>query len=269
MPSAMCNLRWCCLLALLIAANGRADGQRKATVGMTGKIEQIVLDGSELEVVPLDRKSPVVLRIIEAYPHGSAYRYDLAYYGLEPGEFDLKPYLRRKDRTTTADLPSIRVTVEPVLPPGHLLPHELEPKGSPFLGGYRLALLAFGSFWLLGMVAFVFYGWRKRKAIDGPERAVTLADRLRPLVEDAMAGTLTPVQRAELERMLLAYWQRRLNLGAMKPHEVFVALRRHPEAGPLLEQLELWLHRPGPAPIVDLARLLRPYRDVPADTVSG
>lgn len=227
----------------------------------------INVGGGELEVVPLDRKAPVVLRIVEASPNDGAYRYDLAYYGLEPGEFDLKAYLRRKDGTTTADLPSIWVSVEPVLPPGHLLPHELEPTGSPFLGGYRLALLAFGIFWLLGMAAFVFYGWRKRKATGAMERVATLADRLRPLVEDAMAGNLTQVQRADLERMLLAYWQRRLKLGELKPHEVFAALRRHPEAGPLLEQLEIWLHRPGPAPAVDLSALLRPYRDVPTDAI--
>ena len=42
---------------------------------------------------------------------------------------------------------------------------------------------------------------------------------------------------------------------------------RHPEAGPLLQQLESWLHRPGPADRVDVAGLLKPYQDVPAEAV--
>ena len=55
-----------------------------------------------------DRRAPVVLRIVDVYPHGTAFRYDLEYYGLEPGTFDLRDYLRRKDGSSTADLPPIR-----------------------------------------------------------------------------------------------------------------------------------------------------------------
>jgi hypothetical protein len=41
-------------------------------------------------------------------------------------------------------------------------------------------------------------------------------------------------------------------------------LRQHAEAGPLLQSLEDWLHRPEPAADVDIAALLVPYRDMPA-----
>ena len=64
---------------------------------------------------------------------------------------------------------------------------------------------------------------------------------------------------------MLAYWRRRLGLAEEKIGRAIIELRGHDEAGPLLRQLELWLHRPGPADDVDVARLLEPYRDTPAD----
>jgi hypothetical protein len=82
-----------------------------------------------------------------------------------------------------------------------------------------------------------------------------------------MAGRLAPAQLAELERSLLAYWEWRLNLRDIKPAEAIAKLRGHPDAGPLLQRLEEWLHRPGTADDVDVATLLKPYKDIPADLV--
>jgi hypothetical protein len=96
-------------------------------------------------------------------------------------------------------------------------------------------------------------------------RPVSLADRLRPLVEGAIAGKLTQPELAGLERTLLAFWRKRLNLEAAEPAEAMTRLRKHADAGPLLAQLEAWLHRPGPHEPVDVAALLRPYRDLPPD----
>src|SRR5262245_22427723 len=73
----------------------RAEDRRTSTVGMPARIDQIVLPGTELEVKPLEgRRAPVVLRIVSVAPHGTAFRYDLEYYGLEKGTFDLKNELR-------------------------------------------------------------------------------------------------------------------------------------------------------------------------------
>jgi hypothetical protein len=244
----------------------RAEDRREAKVGMAVRIEQVVLPGSELEVKPLDdRKAPVVLRIESVAPHGTAHRYDLVYYGLEPGTFDLKSYLRRKDGSSAADLPALPVTIRSVLPPGQVEPNRLELQASPWLGGYRLALILGGAVWVVGLATILFARRRKAAAVAEAARPVTLADRLRPLVERALAGRLAQPERAELERMLLGYWRRRLDLDGMKPAEAFAVLRRHAEAGPLLEQLENWLHRPGPAEDVDLNALLKPYQTLPAD----
>src|SRR5262249_44397110 len=94
---------------------------------------------------------------------------------------------------------------------------------------------------------------------------LSLADRLRPLVEGAIAGKLSQPELASLERTLIAFWRHRLNLDQADPAESIQSLRQHAEAGPLLEQLETWLHRPGPHDYVDPVRLLEPYKNMPAE----
>ena len=102
-----------CALFTVLA---RAEDRRETSVGMVARIDQIVLPGTELEARPLDdRAKPVVLRIVSVYPHGTDFRYDLAYYVLDPGTFDLKDYLRRRDSSSTADLPPLLVTARPLL----------------------------------------------------------------------------------------------------------------------------------------------------------
>ena len=247
----------------------QAEDQRRTTVGMPARIDQIILPGSELEVRPLeDTRMPIVMRITASFRHGTDYRYDIVYYGLEPGKFNLEDYLKRKDGSSTGDLPSITVDIRPVLPPGQVEPNPLESKSAPFLGGYR-TLLVLGSFvWLLGLFAILFVCRRKKgAAASGDDQPLSLADRLRPIVEDAIAGQITQVQQADLERMLLAYWRKRLDLENMKAAEAIVAIRDHEEAGGLLRQLEIWLHRPGSADEVDVAALLKPYQNLPANVL--
>src|SRR5262249_39473026 len=54
-----------------------------STVGMPAKVEQLVLPGPEVEARPIeDRRAPMVVRLLDVYPHGSAFRYDIVYYGL-------------------------------------------------------------------------------------------------------------------------------------------------------------------------------------------
>lgn len=255
-------------LLLLSSALYAADPPTNR-VGVTGRFEYITLPGSELEVKPItDRKAKVVLRIATSYKHGTAYRYYLEYYGLEPGRYDLKDLLQRKDGSSTADVPSLPVTITSALPPGHVLPHDPKTGGGPSLGGYLKAAIVAIGLWLLGLIAIIFVGRGKRAAARAAAaRQPTLADRLRPLVERGARGDLSPPERADLERSLMAYWRTRLGYTKMKPAEAMAALKAHADAAPLLTQLETWLHKPGPTDNVDVAGLLRPYQNMPADAL--
>ncbi len=259
------------VLAVIAAQAARADDapmRSKTTVGMPARIAQLVLPGPELEARPIDdRRAPVIVRIVDAYPHGSAFRYDIVYYALEPGTYDLKDSLRRKDRSSTRDLPPIRVVVEPLLPPGQLEPHRLVLAPSPWLGGYRVLMVLGVVAWIGGLAAIALAGRRKRvDSVVAAGRVATLADRLRPLVDAAVSGQLSAGQHAELERLLIGYWRRRLDLEQAPPAKLIGLLRNHVEAGPLLRQLEDWLHRPaGTAGPVDVVALLKPYQTISAD----
>jgi hypothetical protein len=259
------------IVALFLGSTTTLNAQQPrgtSTVGMPAKIEQLVLSGTELEAKPIeDRRAPLVLRVAASFSHGSAFRYDLVYYGLEPGAYDLKDYLRRKDGSSMKDVAPIPVRIDRVLPPGQIQPHSLVLAPSPFLGGYRLLLVVGGVAWVVGLAAILLAGrWKRTEVAAVSLRPVTLADRLRPLVDAAVAGNLTQGQRAELERLLIGYWRNRLGLEKVAPAEFIGVMRNHEEAGPLLRRLEDWLHRPGgAAEPVDVAALLKPYQTIAAE----
>jgi hypothetical protein len=265
---------WVALFALGLTGGGtRADTSAplaETTVGMSARLDGVVLPGPELEAKPAtDRKAAVVLRVVAVYPHGTAFRYDLEYSGLEPGTHDLRDSLRRKDGSPLTGVQPLVVKVNPVRPPGQVEPNKLEIETGPRLGGYWWLSRGLLAVWALGglaiLLSFFFPRRRKTKAVS--DTPVSLADRLRPLVEKATAGTLSRVELAGLERGLLAYWRKRLGLESAEPGAAIESLRKHPQAGPLLAHLEAWLHRPGPPEPVDVPRLLAPYRDLPPEAV--
>jgi hypothetical protein len=254
------------------SAAAPTDGNDPTTtsVGMPATLREVVLPGTEVEVAPADVHTAVVLRIAAVARHGTAFRYDLEYYGLDPGTYDLVDYLRRVDGSATDDLPALPVTVETVLAPGHVKPHALEGREVAPLGGYRTLLVLAGVVWLVVLVLIVRAGRRRPAADVTVEKPVSLADRLRPLVEAALAGTLSREDRAHLELTLIAFWRRKLALERTASAEALASLRKHAEAGPLLLELERWLHAPPGARAVgsvDVGRLLAPYRELPVDEV--
>ncbi|HEX5445900.1 MAG TPA: hypothetical protein VFW87_18880 [Pirellulales bacterium] len=235
---------------------------------MPVRIDQIVLPGGELEAKPIEsRQVPIVLRVVATHPHGSAFRYDLEYHGLEPGRYDLGDYLQRKDGAAAAGLPKLPVEIVSLMPAGQILPADPAARPAPRLGGYRLWLLLGMLAWFAGLLAILFARRRARLAQQrAVERPLTLAERLRPLVTAAMNGRLSPQGTAEIERLLLSYWRHRLHLDDEDPRVAVTMLRDHEQAGALLRQVEAWLHKPGAAEEVHLSALLAPYRDLPAET---
>lgn len=233
-------------------------------LGVPGVLEEVVLPGPELAVRPLDRDAPLVLRIVAVRPHGTAHRYDLEVYGLEGGDYDLRQLLVPAEAgAAPVELPPLPVTITDALPPGQVEPFPLEAGALPEVGGYRLALVLGAGAWIAGLLAILLVGRRRR--LDAAAAAATgpsLAERLRPLVDEAAAGRLDAEGQARLERLLVGAWRRRLGLAGAPPAEALARLREHPEAGALLRALEAWLHQPpGRAAPVDVEALLAPYRD--------
>jgi hypothetical protein len=137
----------------------------------------------------------------------------------------------------------------------------------PWFGGYHLLAALALCLWLAGLAALIASRRRKPDAVVTAGEPRTLADLLRPRLEAAMAGQLPTSQFAELERMLMEMWRQRLGWTDLGAAESWNKLRDDAEAGPLLRQLEAWMHRPGHATSATLAELLRPYKDWVLDEV--
>ena len=239
--------------------------EREISVGMRGKIEQLVLTGPELEVKPIAGfETPVIVNITAVYPHGNGFRYDLEYIAMESGRFDLLDFLQRKDGSATEGLEPAPIAVSSVLPEGELTSMNWETEPVRRIGGYKRFAQTMAVLWAVGLALILF--WRKWEASSEPEleEGSTFAQRIRSRVEAARSGKLDEEGSAELERMLLHYWEEKLDLQNRDAGEAMRILRDHEEAGPLFHALEKWLHRPESAKpdSLSLDELLEPYREI-------
>ncbi len=265
------------LLALMVSAasaetkhNGTPPdaSPRSALVGRTVRFDQIVLDAPRREVRPISEKTPVIVRIVEVYPHGSAFRYVIQAVAFEPGEYDLLDFLQpvdsnQADGTARPEVSPLRMKIASSLPDGQVQPHALAQGRSIRLGGYRWVVLLAGLLWGLGLIALLWSGRKKPSTTPVEDQTTwTPTDRLRARVREALDGELAPEQHAELERLLVNHWRERLGLADSDPADALVTLHRHPQAGPLLRNLEQWLHCPDHPETVDVAQMLTPYLNV-------
>ncbi|MCR9244722.1 MAG: hypothetical protein NXI31_06805 [bacterium] len=263
MPSCLVRLFGAALFVVATAV-AQVQNDRESTVGMRARIHELVLPGSEVTVKPTGHDTPVVVRITAKRPHGDAFRYDLEWVALEVGSHDLRDYLARKDGSPLEGLPELTVEVAAVRPADQTEPVDPTPIRPENTGGYTVQLVVATVIWIIGLLAILFVG-RKRKAVArATEAPPTLADRLQPFVAAAADGSATDAEKAELERLLVAFWRERLELEGLKADRAIAKIREHDEAGQLVRQLEAWLHMPEPPQAVDVEGLLAPYRSVSA-----
>lgn len=248
------------------------DDVYRGTVGLPISIQQKVIPGPALVVKPnQDRHDPLVVRIVNTYPHGTDHRYDFEVYALESGRFDLGEYLTLADLTSAekAVVAPMWIEVASTIEDGIVQPHEVEPKRIPSVGGYRLWSIFAGIAWFIGLIAWVFAARKKsivKEEVSLPPLSV--ADRLRPLVRAARDQSLTSEGKAELERTIIAFWCKKLGLEKVSPSDVIMELKTNGEAAPLILAMENWLHAPAPDADIDLDALLSPYEDI-SDAESG
>jgi len=231
-------------------------------IGMEGSLF-VVLPGEKLSAAPVGDKSKIILHIHDVFPHGTDHRYDLRYFGFVPGEYDLIQYLRHADGALPTNLPPIPVRIRGILTEDHdgkLI--EDKSDGVALPGSYTVWLIGLGVVWLLAAWPLFLLGRKKIMPLGQEEdTGPDLAERLRPLVEQAANGTLDTDGRARLERMIFSHWREQLGLptdGDLA--ELHHQLKAHVEAGPLLRGIEDWLHRPPGTATVEIAALLAPYR---------
>lgn len=247
-----------------------ADEQSTATVGMSARIDQVILPGSELKVKDIKEGDPIVLRMISVHPHGpDMFRYALEYYGLKSGEYNLVDFLERVDQNPLGEVPEVKVQIESILAADRVEPNSPAAAPIPRIGGYQFWLRVAVVLWVIGILFILF---ARRKQANEHEtgaglQAPSLADRLKPMVEKAISGKLSNSQMAELEMMLVAFWRKRLHLEQTYVAQVTQALKNHEEAGPLLRQLEILLHRPCSDNEVNVAQILEPYQNLPAEAL--
>ncbi len=249
--------------ALMAAAQaaGQDPGVVTTNVGVEGTY-YARYTGPALEAKPVDESAPIVLRIADLTEDQGSTIYELRYVGNRPGSYDLGDYLARVDGEPITGLGPLTVAVEGLLPEDHdgALEKHSRPRAAPGWR-YRWLLGVAGALWLVPLVWVAIRRWtrREKKPQRLPTAEPTLADQLRPLVEEALAGSLSPAGQARLEMLLIAHWRRRLDLTGCSISEALQRMRQHRESGELLRHLERWLHEPPGTP-VDVASILEPYR---------
>jgi len=249
-------------IACLLAAAPLLAEIPSQRVGLPLVLREIYIPGGEIRPKPRrDREPPLVVRVLEIRPAKDGSRYDFEIHGLEPGPHDLADYLESADGAA-AEIQEIPLNITTALPEGLLVAPPVTPGELPELGGYRTKMIAVAAVWAAGLVGLL--AWRRKKPVaDGSAAGVapSLAERLRPLVDRAAKGGLSADERASLERLVIGHWRGELpEIAAMAPAEAMAALRRHPQASPLILALERWLHaRSSEADPAEIERLLKPY----------
>jgi hypothetical protein len=233
------------------------------TVGIESDMEASLPLG-DLMAVGVKERTDLILRIVSVTPEEGGFSYDLRYIGLLPGNYNLSDYLLRPDGSLVEDLPPVFIQVLPLLPQGHqgeLVSNQLKACTPP--GGYKLFFTIIWILWLILLGPLIF-AFRERQLVteEAVIRPATLDELLRPLVEKALAGGLDASGKGHLERLLMGYWQEKLNLDQAKVYRMLMQIKQHPQGGQLFEKLESWLHRPPGAESVDIDELLAPYKNI-------
>lgn len=251
-------------LLSLPSASAEEEDPPTQRVGLPITLTDLYIPGGEARPKPRpNREPPLVLRLLDTRPAADGLRYDLEIYGLEPGTYNVAEYIEAVDPATPPELPEIPLVITTELPPGLPRPAELTSSPPSRIGGYRLVIWILGIVWVLGLLAFLFWKRRPASAPAEPVPPPTLEERLRALLMQASQGELDTGQQASLERLILGHWKQRLpELDRLPPVEALTKLRHHEEAGPLLLQLERWLHaRNSQISSDQIDELLAPYRD--------
>lgn len=266
------NARWLGMISFFVILLTSAHAlPTPRVIGIEGSVK-VTLARSDYQPKPMDDRTALILRLETVTPAANeTYIYDFHYIGFEPGSYRLADYLIHPDGTLATEIGDTQVEVHSILPVDHggVLNSQVS-RPFPWIGGYRMILGSLATLWLLGLLLFAWMYRRKKpiEEIDHTPPVASYAERMRPFVEAAAAGNLSPSGQAQLERLMTGYWREKLALPEQqRMADSLVVLMKDREAGPLLRALEHWLHRPGGASAVEVNTLLKPYHHSPVATI--
>lgn len=231
------------------------------SVGQMIRIDSVVIPGSEVEVAPIDDGTDVVIRIRKVWPHGTDQRYDLEVQGRVAGVHDLAKYFRRTDGSAL-EVTGLPFEVTDLITEGPVEPHAPPQVKLGPIGGYGRWATAMATLWLIAGVSLIIWVFRRpRQVTDSSHARRTLAEQLQEAMQRVLAGSAERKDWARVESLLLAHWRKRLGLEGVSSAEALQRLRRDPQAGEVLRQLDEALHAPEPKTSIDWSALLELYRD--------
>jgi hypothetical protein len=260
-------LRGLALLAVLVAGWWflQEDDNLKVPLG----VEQaaiITYSGPGLVVKPFRYGVAVNVRIAQVTEQGGAKVYDVRYLVNREGEHDLIEYLMSDNGAALSGLPSFKVKGDPKLSKElEARVKETEDIGIEVRGHYQATLVGLFVFWILWLLALIF--WRRpKKPVPAPVKApLTVAEQLRRLLVELEQGGLSAAQKATLEMLLLRRWREGLVPADAPMAEVLAAIARGERTGEALVRLQRWLHRPGSGVAdAEIAQIIR--QRLPAKT---
>ena len=226
----------------------------------------ITYSGPGLVVKPFRYGVAVNVRIAQVTEQGGAKVYDVRYLVNREGEHDLIEYLMSDNGAALSGLPSFKVKGDPKLSKElEARVKETEDIGIEVRGHYQATLVGLFVFWILWLLALIF--WRRpKKPVPAPVQApLTFAEQLRRLLAELEQGGLSAAQKATLEMLLLRCWREGLVPADAPMAEVLAAIARGEHTGEALVRLQRWLHRPGSGVAdAEIAQIIR--QRLPAQT---
>jgi len=226
----------------------------------------ITYSGPGLVVKPFRYGVAVNVRIAQVTEQGGAKVYDVRYLVNREGEHDLIEYLMSDNGAALSGLPSFKVKGDPKLSKElEARVKETEDIGIEVRGYYQATLVGLFVFWILWLLALIF--WRRpKKPVPAPVQApLTVAEQLRRLLAELEQGGLSAAQKATLEMLLLRCWREGLVPADAPMAEVLAAIARGERTGEALVRLQRWLHRPGSGVAdAEIAQIIR--QRLPAQT---
>jgi hypothetical protein len=231
----------------------------------------LTLEREDIKAVPLTYNAPLVARIKSIQPVDSQkFLYQVSYFGLEKGTFNLTDYL------CTPDGNRLRQPILPVHVSSHVPDSAEYVIQNPPISNHAkpppyTALLSLSAFVWVAAGLWMFLPRGKKPAPAPPTvprkeavKVQTLEDLLRPLVEKAANKSISGEEKTRMEHILTQYWGALLRLDHLNSVEQLRRILDHVEAGALLRAVEQWLYQPdSEIPPAEINEILKPYLGLP------